>query len=989
MAAIYETAYPRLDSSFKDQELVELFTPTHVELSFVKKQVPDIAGRLSLLTLLKVFQHLGYFPLWSAIPKEVPDHLANCLGYLFQVEVGEEYDRSGARSRHMQYIRSFLDVQPVTEQTYACMKQTALKAAQTKEHLGDIINIMIEELVRQRFELPAFSRFNREAIAARTRVNENCFELITSQLTPAQKQQLDWWLEQKNEEGWSWWKKLKYEPPAPSMKNIRSYLEHIDWLKGYFEQLPLKADLPDAKRRQFAYEAYACDLPHIRQLKPSKRYAFIIILIEYQMGKVFDNLILMFIRRVFKMRNDAKTALENYHEKSRERVSRLIEKLAQIGSAYQIKGNDLERFRAIEAVMPEQPQEMIDQCHHHLAYIQNNYLLCLLPLYKNKRSLLFNCLVNLELEASSQDSSLLDAIDFILLHRNSRKEWIEYKEQLSLEWIPDRWRKLVTGKASSAAQVTHVHRKYFELCIFLELVRQLESGDIFISQTQQFDDYTKNLISWKEYEHAIKDFELISGIPTSTKAFVDKVKSELIMAAQRTDQAFPANQYARIERGKLILRKLKKKKSPEDYPHIDQQLKSRMAPIGILQLLNYTEKWLNLHRRFHHFSGQKSRIENYPKRFISTLFCYGCFMGPTQAARSIEGVSRKQLAWIHDHHINEERLNNAITKVVNTYKQFQLPQYWGTGESTSADGTHWSTYQRNLFSQYHLRYGDYGGVGYYHVSDTYIALFSHFIPCGVYEALYILDGLIKNESEIKPNIVHGDTHAQSTVVFGLAYLLGIKLMPRIRNIKNLILFRPDKTTSFQHVEELFSDTINWKLIEKHLPDMLRVVLSIKKGKITPSTILRRLGSQSRKNKLYYAFRELGRTVRTIFLLDYIHDIELRRIIFAATNKSEEFNQFSDWVAFASNVIPENLQHEQSKIIKYNHLVSNLIILYNVDEMTRVFNELVEEGYPITSEILGAFAPYRTEHINRFGSYSEELKRALHPLQHYLDIIKKP
>ena len=51
-------------------------------------------------------------------------------------------------------------------------------------------------------------------------------------------------------------------------------------------------------------------------------------------------------------------------------------------------------------------------------HIQNNYLLCLLPLYKNKRSLLFNCLINLELEASSQDSSLLDAVDFILVEQD-------------------------------------------------------------------------------------------------------------------------------------------------------------------------------------------------------------------------------------------------------------------------------------------------------------------------------------------------------------------------------------------------------------------------------------------------------------------------------------------------------------------------------------------------------------------------------------------
>jgi len=46
----------------------------------------------------------------------------------------------------------------------------------------------------------------------------------------------------------------------------------------------------------------------------------------------------------------------------------------------------------------------------------------------------------------------------------------------------------------------------------------------------------------------------------------------------------------------------------------------------------------------------------------------------------------------------------------------------------------------------------------------------------------------------------------------------------------------------------------------------------------PSTILRRLATYSRKNKLYFAFRELGRVVRTTFLLQYISDLELRQVI---------------------------------------------------------------------------------------------------------------
>jgi TnpA family transposase len=51
-------------------------------------------------------------------------------------------------------------------------------------------------------------------------------------------------------------------------------------------------------------------------------------------------------------------------------------------------------------------------------------------------------------------------------------------------------------------------------------------------------------------------------------------------------------------------------------------------------------------------------------------------------------------------------------------------------------------------------------------------LFSHFIPCGVWEAVYILDGLLRNSSDIQPTEIHADTQGQSLPVFGLAWLLG-------------------------------------------------------------------------------------------------------------------------------------------------------------------------------------------------------------------------
>lgn len=78
-------------------------------------------------------------------------------------------------------------------------------------------------------------------------------------------------------------------------------------------------------------------------------------------------------------------------------------------------------------------------------------------------------------------------------------------------------------------------------------------------------------------------------------------------------------------------------------------------------------------------------------------------------------------------------------------------------------------------------------------------------------------------------------------------------------------------------------------------------------------------------KLFVAFRELGRVIRTIFLLRFINDDELRRTINAATNISEAWNGLVQWVAFSGDgVIRQNNREEQRKIIRYNHLVANLV-----------------------------------------------------------------
>jgi len=113
------------------------------------------------------------------------------------------------------------------------------------------------------------------------------------------------------------------------------------------------------------------------------------------------------------------------------------------------------------------------------------------------------------------------------------------------------------------------------------------------------------------------------------------------------------------------------------------------------------------------------------------------------------------------------------------------------------------------------------------MSLTNILLFYSLYHLWCVEAVYILDGLLKNSSDIQPDTLHADTQGQSGPVFAISYLLGIKLMPRIRNWKDLTFVRPSADVTYKYIEPLFKGVVNWNLIKTHWYDMIRVVLSIK------------------------------------------------------------------------------------------------------------------------------------------------------------------
>ena len=261
--------------------------------------------------------------------------------------------------------------------------------------------------------------------------------------------------------------------------------------------------------------------------------------------------------------------------------------------------------------------------------------------------------------------------------------------------------------------------------------------------------------------------------------------------------------------------------------------------------------------------------------------------------------------------------------------------------------------ENNLIGAQHIRYGGYGGIAYHHIADSYIALFTSFIPCGVWEAVHILDGLMKNRSAIQPDTLHADTQGQSEPVFGLCRLLGIKLMPRMRNWDD-VTSTVRKSIRYQHIDALFTEEIDWQLIATHWQDMMQVVLSIQAGLVLPSMLLRKLGTHNRKSLLCRAFRELGRVERTLFLLRYI---STRRSAGhpRRTTKIESFNDFLDWITFGGPIIKSATRSSRrsSSNTPPDRQRDHAFQCRRSDRSS----SMAADGLPVTAELAASLSPY--------------------------------
>lgn len=986
MTTIDRTAYPRFKTKeiIPEKELAKIYTPSEKEKDFVFKNANGIKNQFQLMLFLKSFQRLGYFVKLENIPEIITKHIADEVGI-------SNFSLSCPHSTKIRYydkVREFFKVTAYGEEVKNVVIEILTKRAQVIDRPADLINIAVEKLIEQKYELPAFSTLARLAGNIRSNVNLVIFEQISDLLGPDKMNYFNKILTKEDEYYVTLYNCLKQAPKNPTLQHLRELLDHFQWLMSFGDiDLYLK-NIGPAKIKCFASEAKVLDASEMKDINLKKRVSLIICLIHQSRTKNRDYIAEMLIKRMSKIHKRGNEELESIRENHRKQSEKLLDTFGHIlKNMSSEERSDDQKLNSIKSILQKNggPEQLLQEYEKISAYNNNNYLPLLWKFYKSHRSAIFLLLKSIDIKSTTQDNSLIKAMDFMMKNETKRSEFLEIKSNSFLSFTSNKWRSVILKKEKGKL---FMNRRHFEVCVLSCLASELLSLDLYIEGSESFADYRKQLLSLEECKLLMDNYCREVGISNNTNDSIANLKRLLVRAGKKVDKSYNKNGDFEIDKNGIpILKKIKAKRMPLSAKRLEQIIISRMPERNILDILVNVSHWTDFTRHFGPQSGNLPKIANDVENYLIATFAYGCNMGPTQASRHLDNrISPHSISFANKKHINAKKLENALKDTINNYNLFELPKLWGSQNTAIADGTQFDLYERNLMSESHIRYGGHGGIAYYHISDTYIALFSHFIPCGVWEAIYIIEGLLKNKSDIQIDTVHADTQGQSAIVFALCYLLGIKLEPRIRNWKDLKFYRPDKHTKYNNIDNLFTDVTNWDLIEKHWMDMMQVVLSIKEGKISSAVLLRRLGNYSKKNKLYQAFRELGRVVRTIFLLDYISDNEKRQQITASTNKIESYNQFSQWFFFGLlGVISSNYFDEQEKAIKYNDLIANIVMLQNVADMSMIVQDLRKSGIVVNDEDLAFFSPYTTSSTKRFGNYNINMMNKPPDLEEFIRI----
>ncbi|MEO0852053.1 MAG: DUF4158 domain-containing protein, partial [Cyanobacteria bacterium J06648_11] len=535
MPAVDRTAYPRFNLNVAVKDWEQLYAPTEEELAFVRDRARSKSGVLSLLVMLKSVQRLGYFPASEDVPSEV----VNYLRAASNLPSWTAFRHSPpSRHRYQRAIRSYLKIAPYDRKGQRLAAKAIATVAEVNDRPADLINVAIEVLVKERYELPAFSTLNLLAREIRLTVNQRLFRLVSRQMSQAERTYLDRLLAPASEQTEATLDLLRSSPKRASLSHLRELLEQFDRLMAFGEAQRILTPLTPAKIRSFAAQARGLNAGEFKDIALPKRRTFLLCLLYRAQVKTRDHLVEMFLKQVNSIHKKARNRLKELRERYLSQTESMFGIFSQVLSVSTQSDDERELGEQVKAVLDAHggAETLLAQCEELSAYNTNNHLPLLWRFYAPHRRLLFQLVRSLDLRSTSPDRSSIEAVEYLLSCESLRRRVLP--ATIDVSFISEAWRALVCDRQGEEDVLV---RQPLEICLFSYLAMELKSGDICVVGSDSYADFRQQLLSWDDCAPLLEDYARQVELPSSPELFVAHLREQLVRVAREADRGFPAN----------------------------------------------------------------------------------------------------------------------------------------------------------------------------------------------------------------------------------------------------------------------------------------------------------------------------------------------------------------------------------------------------------------------------------------------------------------
>lgn len=291
---------------------------------------------------------------------------------------------------------------------------------------ADLINLSIELLIQQRYQLPAFSALDRMVGHIREQVHQKLYTQINTRLTDKQRKQLDELLRVPTDDHRTLFTRMKAFPKKATLTQVRKWAARLSWLEEIMDAPSLLDGIANSKIKQFAAHAHALEVGDILDVKDDpKRYTLLLCLLYQMQIQTRDQLVTMFLKRIRRIHNTARDKLRALQDKHRAMTEHMVETLHAIVDKVPELEEDAALGRHVRQVLVESGGIETLAANYRLvsAYHDDNYLPLLWSSYQSHRPLLFNLSRQLQIRVATQDEMVLDALRFIQKHQDKTRDY--------------------------------------------------------------------------------------------------------------------------------------------------------------------------------------------------------------------------------------------------------------------------------------------------------------------------------------------------------------------------------------------------------------------------------------------------------------------------------------------------------------------------------------------------------------------------------------